>query len=108
MNKGRRQELKMLKYKRRIGRMRLQGLPANALYAYRSHGKPCSCFVCRGLKYDRAKERERARKLAEPISELAITAKGVVRQTPYIPAIEGDEEQEEAMMRIWFENNFED
>jgi len=97
MNKGRRQELKMLKYKRRIGRMRLQGLPANALYAYRSHGKPCSCFCCRSLKYSRSKEKTGARKIAEPISEVIIRSTAIVRQSPFIPAIEGDEEEELAM-----------
>jgi hypothetical protein len=88
--------------------MRLRNLPDAALYGYRSHGKPCSCSCCSPYKYDRAKEREAARRLADPVSELVITAKGVVRQSPYIPAIEGDEEEEEAMMRIWRDNNFDD
>lgn len=80
----------MLKYKRRIGRMRLKNLPAKALYGYRSHGKPCSCFVCRGLKYDRAKERERARKLAEPVSEAVLISRNpFVQNQPFISEIEG-------------------
>lgn len=52
IDKARRQELKMLKYKKRL---RVYGLktdvPLNPnakanLYAFRSHGKPCSCDTC--------------------------------------------------------------
>lgn len=80
MDKGRRHELKMLKYKRRIGRMRYKNLPASALYAYRSHGKPCSCGVCRGLKYSRAKEKRGARKL-ESDSYLTMVAASISAQS---------------------------
>jgi hypothetical protein len=51
MNKHRRHELKMLKYKKRLKQLGLQQT-ANANYtAYRSHGSPCSCWACRGTKY---------------------------------------------------------
>jgi hypothetical protein len=55
MNKGRRHEIKMLKYKKRLAQLKikenpLSPVPAN-YHAFRSHGKPCSCFFCRGLKY---------------------------------------------------------
>lgn len=56
MNKKRRQEIKMLKYKKRLKNLGLMDLnddnKAN-LYALRSHGKPCSCGLCRNEKYSR-------------------------------------------------------
>lgn len=52
MNKHRRHELKMLKYKKRL---KLYGLKEGEekanLTAFRSHGKPCSCYLCRNPKY---------------------------------------------------------
>lgn len=45
MNKGRRHELKMLKHKKRLKNYRLEGETGN-FYAFRSHGKPCSCALC--------------------------------------------------------------
>lgn len=64
MNKARRHELKMLKYKNRLNQLGLN--PSDGKhYAYRSHGTPCSCGVCRGQKYrdvdrpiERATERD--------------------------------------------------
>lgn len=52
-NKGRRNELAKLKYKKRI---ELRGFTEEEqqrfkLYVYKSHGAPCSCWACRGLKY---------------------------------------------------------
>lgn len=62
MNKGRRQELKMLKYKKRIRKIRPLALAGdNAYYAYRSHSTPCSCWCCRPLKYNRAKDKHHNR-----------------------------------------------
>lgn len=55
MNKGRRHELKMLKYKRRLNNFGLKETPNSNLTAYRSHGSPCSCFICSNDKYNRAK-----------------------------------------------------
>ncbi len=56
MNKALRHQLKMLKYKRRL---KLYGLKEGEgkFYAYRSHGKPCSCSFCSlpESKYNRAK-----------------------------------------------------
>lgn len=52
MNKARRHELKMLHFKRRIKNL---GLNDDKLFAYRSHGKPCSCSFCRDEKFNRAK-----------------------------------------------------
>lgn len=45
MNKGRRHELKMLKYKKRLKQLGLKE-GEGKFYAYRSHGAPCSCMVC--------------------------------------------------------------
>ena len=98
MNKGRRQELKMLRYKRRIGKIRPLALAGeDAYYAYRSHSTPCSCWCCRPPKYSRSKENEEARKLADPVSEIVITGKCLVRQSPFVPSIESCEEEEMAM-----------
>jgi len=60
MNKARRHEIKMLKYKKRISRVYpgLRTDPEANLYAYRSHGSPCSCYICSNQKYDRAKIRK--------------------------------------------------
>lgn len=51
MNKARRHELKMLKYKQRIKKWGLSHLPASCLYAFRSHGAPCSCYACKQPEY---------------------------------------------------------
>jgi predicted ester cyclase len=55
MNKARRHEFKMLKYKKRI---KLYGFTSCdiekdnlKLHAFRSHSVPCSCGVCRSEKY---------------------------------------------------------
>jgi len=66
MNKARRHELKILKYKKRLKLIKapkecvknpkatVNGVPHNYT-AYRSHGAPCSCSVCSHQKYERAK-----------------------------------------------------
>lgn len=53
MNKARRHELKMLRYKRRLKALRLKEGPGKNLFAFRSHGAPCSCRMCSYKKYDR-------------------------------------------------------
>lgn len=45
MNKKRRHELKMLKYKKRLNQLGLKD-GQGKFFAYRSHGKPCSCMFC--------------------------------------------------------------
>lgn len=55
MNKARRHELKMLKYKKRLKQLSLTPGVNKNYHAYRSHGKPCSCYVCSHSKYNRAK-----------------------------------------------------
>lgn len=54
MNKARRHELKMLKYKKRLKQLGLKEGDRCNFNAYRSHGKPCSCSVCKSPKYNRA------------------------------------------------------
>jgi len=59
INKGRRQELTQLKFKKRL---ELRGLKPEdgKFHAFKSHSAPCSCWACRGLKYreaDRAKNK---------------------------------------------------
>lgn len=58
MNKARRHELKMLKFKKRLKKYGLLGSSGN-LHAFRSHGKPCSCSICRDEKYNRASAKDR-------------------------------------------------
>lgn len=48
MNKARRFELKILKYKKRLKIYNLEN--CNSL---RTTSKPCSCFLCSGDKYKR-------------------------------------------------------
>lgn len=62
MNKARRHELKMLKYKKRLNNLGLKESPKCNFNAYRSHGSPCSCIFCSGDKYNRAKEKNTAKK----------------------------------------------
>lgn len=49
-NKGRRQELTMLKYRKRLKKW---GRKPGEFLALKSHGKPCSCWMCRGERYSR-------------------------------------------------------
>lgn len=69
MNKGRRNELKKLKYKKRLINIRQlnndtltspkgvhNGIPYN-FTSFIESGKPCSCLFCTGKKYNRAKEK---------------------------------------------------
>lgn len=42
----------MLKYKKRLKQMNLKEGQGD-FTAFRSHGAPCSCFVCRDEKYSR-------------------------------------------------------
>lgn len=62
MNKARRHELKMLHYKRRLKKHCLKGKEGK-FYAFRSHGKPCSCSFCADKKY-RSKDRQRIKREA--------------------------------------------
>jgi hypothetical protein len=55
MNKARRHELKMLKYKKRLKQLGFKESAKSNLFAYRSHGTPCSCYMCSPYKYNRAK-----------------------------------------------------
>lgn len=48
MNKARRHELKMLKYKRRLLNLNIKDDTKGKFFAYRSHGSPCSCYMCQG------------------------------------------------------------
>lgn len=54
MNKARRHELKMLKYKKRLKQLNLKA-GEGRFNCFRTTGKPCSCAVCSPYKYDRAK-----------------------------------------------------
>lgn len=56
MNKGRRNELTKLKF---IKRLKLWGFKEGEgkFFVFKSHGKPCSCFLCRNEKYCRAKNK---------------------------------------------------
>ena len=69
MNKGLRNEIERRKFRKRIEQVGLKmedvHKPQNNLWAYKSTGKPCSCFMCSGLKYNRAKEKSEAMKWFE-------------------------------------------
>jgi hypothetical protein len=51
-NKGRRIELTKLKFKKRLKQLGFKE-GEGKFYAYKSHGKPCSCFLCRNVKFNR-------------------------------------------------------
>jgi hypothetical protein len=73
MDKGRRQELKQLKYKKRLrlmGQLNAETLanprgeitlwlkgykPKYNFTAFKNHSHPCSCWCCSSQKYNRAK-----------------------------------------------------
>jgi hypothetical protein len=50
INKGRRHELKMLKFRTRLKNYGLSESKANT-HAFRSTGKACSCYLCSTSKY---------------------------------------------------------
>jgi hypothetical protein len=52
MNKERRRQLTRLKHIKRCKRL---GLKPNENYCYKHQTKPCSCFMCSGLKFNRKK-----------------------------------------------------
>jgi queuine/archaeosine tRNA-ribosyltransferase len=81
MNKARRHELKMLKYKKRIQKFAAKSdiyvtrsgdyiynpktvdiIKDNGQLHYRSHSTPCSCYMCSPYKYNRAKVKAQYRK----------------------------------------------
>lgn len=59
MNKARRQELKILKFKKRIKQL---GLDINNLKGdyntFKSSGTPCSCGICQDKKYRDGRNRK--------------------------------------------------
>ena len=62
MNKARRNELRQLKYQRRLKNLGLKELDPNRNYhGYKDQGKPCSCFICQppDRNYNRAKEKRK-------------------------------------------------
>jgi len=59
MNKGRRHQLKMLKFKKRLRNYGAK--PGNAgsnFHVFRTTGKPCSCFLCSPYKYAKGVKKE--------------------------------------------------
>ena len=56
MDKARRTQLKLLKFKKRL---KLYGIKITDLgnhNAFRTTGKPCSCFMCSPIKFSRKKK----------------------------------------------------
>ena len=53
MNKGRRNELTNLKFKKRLKQLGLKK-EEGSFYCYKSSGKPCSCSVCKKPRYKRS------------------------------------------------------
>lgn len=54
MNKGRRQEIKQLKFKNRLKRFGLKLNKATDWKCYRTTSTPCSCNMCSPQKYKRS------------------------------------------------------
>lgn len=60
-NKGRRNELTQLKFKKRLKNYQLDlntDVPHN-FWALKSTGTPCSCFMCSSDKYKRAEKHKK-------------------------------------------------
>jgi len=56
-NKGRRNELTKLKYKKRLRQLGLKdGEPNSNFHCFKSTGSPCSCEACSGDKYNRSQK----------------------------------------------------
>lgn len=55
MNKARRQELAKLKQKQRLKNYGLED--DGKQHVFKSTGKPCSCFLCKGERYKREKRK---------------------------------------------------
>lgn len=80
MNKARRHELKMLKYKKRLKNIKQltckkltnpKGVENGIIYnltSYKTSGKPCSCAVCSPYKYNRAKQKHEVRDIENKLS----------------------------------------
>lgn len=58
MNKGRRNELRQLKFKRRLKECGLTQKKKTDWICYKDQGQPCSCKMCAGEKFNRAKEKK--------------------------------------------------
>jgi len=72
INKGRRQELKNLEFLKRLDKYGLKGKEGN-FHAFRSHGSPCSCSMCRDKKYrdtDRKKEKKQLIVFTQSFNEI--------------------------------------
>lgn len=54
MNKGRRNELRKLKFKKRLSERGLKQKSPKDFVCYKDQGQPCSCRGCAGFKYKRA------------------------------------------------------
>lgn len=60
MNKAMRHQVKMRKFKKRLVVLNLHK-EEGSFHAYITSGKPCSCFMCSPLKYNRAQVKKGAR-----------------------------------------------
>lgn len=54
MNKARRNELRDLKWKKRLKTLGLKREKPKDFIGFRDQGKPCSCSICSGQKYKRS------------------------------------------------------
>lgn len=54
MNKGRRNELTQLKFKKRLNNLGLQQNTPKDFICYKTTGNPCSCKMCQPKKYKRS------------------------------------------------------
>ena len=70
MNKALRHEKKMLKYKKRLKKYGLKEATNSNLYAFRSHGAPCSCPMCSYAKYSKTERQEAKATIHRELQEL--------------------------------------
>lgn len=55
MNKGRRNELTKLKFKKRLKNLQLK-IDGGKFWCYKTTGTPCSCLLCSHDKYKRTQK----------------------------------------------------
>lgn len=65
MNKGRRNELRELHYKRRLLNYGIKDDSAGNFHAFKTTGKPCSCYACSQpeSRYNRSQFRQEVRRI---------------------------------------------
>lgn len=71
MNKAERHQKKMVKFKKRLKQMGLTNVIGN-FHSLRSHGKPCSCHLCKSPKYRNTKRKKEKQEIIKNLKNESI------------------------------------